>query len=188
MNKQKRILDYFKNPSKSNSPEAYIATTQRSVYLVRVIQKLFVNKEISILELGSGTGRNLIFLKDAGYSNVVGIEQSPVYLKAMNKHFPALRDQIIHGLIEETNFRKMDLIFTMAVLEHIPDSPIFDKISKSTRFLLTIEDEKCKGWRHYPRNYKDVFESRGSRQVKAWRFPPLGSAFVMRLFDNRSVE
>ena len=186
--KQQKILDYFKDPTEENSPEAYIVESPRSLYLVRVIERLFPDRKISILELGSGTGRNLHFLKAAGYSNLSGIEQSPVYLDAMNKHFPELHGCVIPGLVEETLFDFTDLIFTMAFLEHIPEGQVFDTIANSCTNLITIEDEYGKGDRHYPRNYKSAFESRGMTHIKSWRFPPLSNNFVMRLFRKELLE
>ena len=188
MSKGERILEYFRNPDISNSPDAYLRQTPRSEYLVCVIETLFPDKDMSFLELGSGTGRNLHFLKVAGYHSVYGIEQSQVYIDAMNDNYPELRGHVIFGLVEDVDFRSVDLVFTMAVLEHIPDGPVFDKIAKSAKFLLTIEDEKCKSWRHYPRNYKDVFEYCGMTYLKGWRFPRLSDNFVMRLFRSETEQ
>lgn len=184
--KQKQIIKYFKNPSEENLPDGYVKETERSLYLVNVVRKLFPNKGIRILELGSGTGRNLYFLQQAGYDRISGIEVSKVYISAMKKNFPDLKADIRYGLIEENAdmIQDFDLIYTMAVLEHIPISPVFDSIVRGTKFLLTIEDEVCESWRHYPRRYDEVFESRGMTQVKAWNFPPLGVNFKMRLFKK----
>lgn len=184
--KQKRIIEYFKNPDEENLPDDYASAVERSVYLVMVINQLFPDRETRILELGSGTGRNLNFLQDAGYTDLSGVEVSPLYLEAMKRHFPDLKADIQHGLLEDhVNFiQGFDLIFSMAVLEHIPISSVFDAIAKGTRFLLTIEDEVCISWRHYPRRYDYIFKNRGMVQKKVWNFPPLGNNFKMRLFKE----
>jgi len=192
MNRRNRILEYFRNPNDSNLPEVYFAESERSDYLVRVIQRLFPCLGNTIMELGAGTCRNLYYLDRAGYTRLHAIEQSKTYIDYFRReHLDLSRRIVLHyGTIEEVlpKLKRHKLIFTMAVLEHVPDGPIFDVIPKRSDFLLTIEDEVCNTWNHFPRDYKEVFESRGSRQVVAWRFPPLGPNFVMRLFDNRNSE
>jgi len=57
----------------------------------------------------------------------------------------------------------------MAVLEHIhPDSEwIFEDMARITGlYLITIEAEKAEHWRLYPRNYKNIFEKYGLKQVE----------------------
>ena len=184
---QENILEYFRKPTGMLSSEVLHLEVERSVYLVRVIERLFPDKTIPILELGSGVGRNLHFLSAAGYSNLSGIEQSQVYLESMNEHYPELIGRVIDGLIEDVlpNIStQFTLIFTMAVLAHIPDDgTVFDEITKRTRFLLTIEDEVCDTWNHFPRDYRTYF--RGSmNHIKSWPFPPLGCNFVMRLLKK----
>jgi len=183
--KQKKILESFKNPTDSQAPLKYVVQVDRSKYLVRVIKQLFPDRKTKILELGSGTGRNLYFLQEAGYENVQGIEVSPAYIEAMKEHYAKVADNVQLGRIQEyvTSYT-VDLVFSMAVLEHIPDSPVFGHIVKAAPFLLIVEDEYRKGWRHYPRNYKQVFEKCGMVQIGAWKFPPLSSKFVMRLFGR----
>ena len=192
MDRNKRILEYFRVPNHDNLPEVYFAESERSEFLVRVIKRLFPCRETRIMELGTGPCRNLYYLNHAGYNHLSGIEQSQTYIDYVRHEHPNLLNQVLLyiGTVEDIlpRMNRFNLIFTMAVLEHIPDGPIFDVIPKRSNFLLTIEDEVCDTWNHFPRNYKDVFESRGSKHIKAWKFPPLEPAFVMRLFDNRSVE
>lgn len=183
--KQRRILNYFSNPNDSQLPERYLEQPERSIYLTRVIEKLFPNKNTLILELDCGTGRNLNYLYSNGYTNICGIEQSNIYVEALIKNFPHLEPRIMRGLIEKVlpkMFSTFDLIFTMAVLQHIPKSNIFPEITKRTDYLLTIENEKSTNWNIYKRNYKEVFEHYGMTQIRAWNFPPLSSDFIMRLF------
>ena len=62
-----------------------------------------------------------------------------------------------------------DLTLTMAVLEHIHTESewLFEHVARiSGTWLLTIEDEEGRSWRHFPRNYQPIFEGFGFRQVK----------------------
>ncbi len=188
------IKEHFNNPDELNLPEKYARNgEQRSKYLVKVISKLFPDKTITILEPGSNVGRNLHYLNIAGYNNLQGIEFSKKYFDAIHKYFPDILVKTYLGSIEEIivddnlMLDKYDLIFTMAVLEHIPpeiENIVFQGIVNRAKYLLTIEDEVCNSNRHFPRNYQQIFESLGMIQVKAWNFPPLSSSFKMRLFKG----
>ena len=76
----------------------------------------------------------------------------------------------------------------MAVLEHIhPDSEFVfsERVRIAKNFLITIEDERGLSWKHSPRNYRRVFESRGAVQV--WGFAcgevkGLSPTYVARIF------
>ena len=193
LNRINRLHDYWCNPDSVNSPLAYITSSnakRRSGAFVSVIKKLFPDRNISILELGSGTGRNLYYLKKAGYENITGVELSPLYIAAMKEHFPQLSEMVIQGPLEEilpVCNRSYDLVFSMAVLEHIPTESenVFSEIVRIAKNLIVIEDEKCKSWRHFPRNYRDVFSGLGMEYVKGWKnVPGLSSSFVMRFFQS----
>lgn len=59
---------------------------------------------------------------------------------------------------------------------------VFDAIARlSRRLLVTVEDEATRGGRHFPRDYRAVFESRGLRQVHSQPTPEMPS-FVTRVF------
>jgi len=62
-----------------------------------------------------------------------------------------------------------DMIFTMALLQclHPSSEWVFKEITDRTTFLITIEDEleHSFAWRHFPRNYKKVFERLGMKQI-----------------------
>lgn len=194
----KILRDYWRAPDDGvNSPLSYLVgedAQQRSCALVAVVKRLFPDRSISILELGSGTGRNLHYLKNAGYHNLLGIELSPKYIATMKEYFPKLSEVVVEGSIEDVlpNFvDKFDIVFSMAVLEHIPIESefVFGMIVGLAKHLLTIEDERCESWRHFPRNYQDVFSVLGMEYIKGWQnIPGLSSAFVMRLFTQGDEE
>jgi|GEM_PF-2464290 hypothetical protein len=93
------------------------------------------------------------------------------------------------GQIQIFNF---DLVYTMAVLEHIHDESefIFSHITRITRkILITIEDEGGISWRHFPRNYKKIFENLGMKQIeeinfKKTRVPGIKKEFFGRVFTK----
>lgn len=91
----------------------------------------------------------------------------------MSHFYPNLSEKakIVTNSIEdwiETSEAKFDLVFTMAVLEHIHNDSewIFPEISKITKnYLITIEDEKTLSSRHFLRNYQNIFEKLGMKQI-----------------------
>ena len=76
----------------------------------------------------------------------------------------------------------------MAVLQHIPpeNDEVFAHIARLGKYnLLTIEDESYSSSRHFPRNYKVVFEKLGLRQIRGWKqLVGLNKTFVMRWFKE----
>ena len=149
-----------------------------------------------ILEIGCNVGRNLNYLFLAGFKKLVGIEINKKAIRLLKQSYPELARyaKIYNKPVEEviTGFKNgaFDIVFTMAVLQHIhPDSEfIFSEIARVTnRFLVTIEDERGISWRHFPRNYKRVFESLGLEQVEEFNcrgVPGLGGNFSARVFKK----
>jgi len=80
--------------------------------------------------LGCNVGRNLFCLWQAGYKNISGIELNKHALEVMRTSFPVIdRESIYNGFLEdilpELEDRKFDIIFSLAVLEHVhPNSRI----------------------------------------------------------------
>lgn len=188
----KRLRDYWRNPwDGKNLPQDYISdeAIARSQYLAMIMSRFCPDRGARVLEVGAGVGRNLHHLKEAGYTELTGIELSPVYLKAMAEWYPAVTESVIQGEaheVLESLAGHFDFIYTMAVLEHIPGPRILDLVAEKADRILTLEDEKTRSWRHIPRNYRHEFESRGFRQIKGWSnlgngFPHM---FVARVFSR----
>lgn len=125
--------------------------------------KRYSNSNPNILEIGCNVGQNLNYLFSAGFDKLTGIEISEDAVVLMKKSYPrmAKNAKIINKPVEDAigTFKEneFDIVFTMAVLEHIhPDSDfIFPEMARITnRYLITIEDERWVSWRHFPRNYK----------------------------------
>ena len=116
---------------------------RRNEYMVSLI-KQYVKPDASILELGCNAGSNLFHLWKAGYHNLSGVEINPKALRLMKQNFPDMQVITYEGSIEDRikELMEHDLVFTMAVLEHIhSDSEwVFSEMArKAKRFLITIE-------------------------------------------------
>jgi SAM-dependent methyltransferase len=166
----------------------------RSMFLVDLIRK-HVREDARILEIGCNVGRNLHYLFESGFKNLGGIEISKDALRAMKSTFPEMEKHVtiysmpVEKAIKAFSENQYDVTFTMAVLEHIhSDSEwIFPEIVRVTKqYLITIEDEETVSWRHFPRQYRKIFEMAGMNQTDEIRCNRqehgLGGRFHARVF------
>lgn len=204
---KEEIHRYWEQPDDNmNLPEQYskvegddlsISRSKRSKFLVKIIKE-YSNPSASILEIGPSVGRNLNYLFLEGYEKLTGVEISKNAIESMKKIYPemAKKAKIINKSVEDVtnNFKKdeFDIIFTMAVLEHIhPDSEfLFSEMVRITsNYIITIEDEKEVDWRHFPRNYKKIFEPLGMKQIyqhncTGYEVEGLNPNFKVRVFKK----
>jgi SAM-dependent methyltransferase len=195
---RENLLEYWKNPTDvSNLPHHYLEpkAKARSEFLLRILGSHGCSIEHRILEIGCNAGRNLHYLWNAGYKNLSGIEISQNAIMVLREQFPDMAEHIglynapVEEVIRGISDGRFDVVFTMAVLEHIHSESewIFREIARITKCLLvSIEDEKGEGLRHFARNYKKIFEPFGMLQSEAYQCNPetagLGSTFVARVF------
>lgn len=183
------LHDFWRQPAPDgNVPSEYINQTHRSAALLKLVAGE-VSPGASILEVGCNVGRNLAALKNAGYS-VEGVEISPHAVKLLRETYPELSDSAVHvGPAEETiPAKRFDLVFTMAVLEHIhPDSSVvFDKMAGATDCILAIEPTfHHSSHRQFPHDIPALFKARGFRLVSATKmseFPETASDPVFHYY------
>ncbi len=69
---------YVRARSKSLAPESIEGLTPRAPTLRKIIREHFpADYNAKILDLGSGHGAFIHFIREAGYANVVGVDRSP---------------------------------------------------------------------------------------------------------------
>jgi len=190
------VHDYWKEPEASNQPEGYIDGGERSEFLISIIDR-YANVDAKILEVGCNVGRNLDYLHRAGFTKLSGIEINQQAIELFRLTFPrTIRDTSIYNLpvekaIKDLKDEQFDIVFTMAVLQHIHPSSewVFKEIARITKsYLLTIEDEQATTWLCFPRNYKDVFEKAGMKQVEEvpCQVVGLGLHYKARIFTKET--
>jgi len=194
MKSKNEIENYWKNPDKRNDPRDYLKGEERTAHLVGVIKKIAAPSD-SILEIGCNVGRNLAGLKAAGYTALFGIEINKNAVNILRKKHPELSTNLIYCNSVEDVIKKLntiDIIYTMAVLEHIhPDVEklVFaEMVRVAKKFIVIIEDETFKSSRHFPRDYKKIFTTLGCRETSAEKctgIKGLGSGYVCRVFEVR---
>ena len=191
MKSRKKIHAYWRNPDEGiNSPKDYLRerTRQRTITLVKIIERLPITTDARILEIGCNVGRNLEGLRIAGYSDLYGIDINKEAIALMRKEFPKLSVSLVVAPVEEKireiSDNYFDLVFTMAVLQHLhPKSKfVFAEMARITKYLITVEDEHSRSWRHKPRDYGRVFSKLGMVQIGKGAIKGLSSKFVGRAF------
>lgn len=168
--KRKDIREFWQRAENDNWKK-YSEGKEKSIFLVSLIKMLSLHKGARILELGCNVGRNLSYLQSIGYINLFGVELNKKAVAVSEKlYLNLVKAKIANDTIEHYilyNTEHYDLIFTMAVLEHIPKESewIFKYMVRHGDYIITIEDEKSINKICFPRNYKKIFESLGMRQI-----------------------
>ncbi len=193
------IQNYWRSPDADNAPETY-ATEEgraRSEFVVSLVER-FASRDATILEVGCNVGRNLEFLRRAGWRSLSGIEINRDAVALMETTYPDLAaSSTIHvgtaeDVIPTLQDGAFDVLFTMAVLEHIhPASDwVFAHFPRIARLVITVEDERRSHRRLFHRNYRRVFTSLGMVQVHGQRCDDvrgLGSDFFARVFTSNGA-
>lgn len=195
---REQAQEYWRNPGDGiNSPLEYLLDTPtlrlRNKSLISVFET-HVSRTDRILELGCNAGRNLHALHDAGYYNLSAIEINADAIEVMQKFLPHISSDvdIQIGAIEDIikNFRQnsFDIIFSMAVLVHLPDESmwILKEVAKKARkkiILFEHENPSETSERHFPRRYRPLLQSHKRPQVDHW-WPVAGlpASYVCRVF------
>jgi 2-polyprenyl-3-methyl-5-hydroxy-6-metoxy-1,4-benzoquinol methylase len=170
------ILKYWQNPNDgNNNPLQYLGkgyfqnprAIERSKNLIEIIESFGIQNP-SILEIGCNVGRNLNALNLAGFKNLSAIEINQNAIDLMNEHFPETHKitNISVGpaqeILKKFENKKFDIVYSMAVLQHIPNEDIKNVTQEISRvcgnYLVSYETETYSSWRHFPRSYKTLYK------------------------------
>lgn len=174
-------------------PEFYLTLHNVTALHVTTISGL-VGPDDEILELGCGTGRNLVGLYRAGFRNVRGIEISGRAREVGLAAYPEYADIPVEICpVEEADLGQADLIYTSGLLMHLPDNGITAGLlariqSAARRFIITVEGETSgHHFLAWGRNYELVFTNENWRQI-AWQtcenYAPLPASTIQRVFER----
>ena len=191
--------EFWKDPTQSNEgqliptcrPEFYLDLVNITNLVVQTMVD-YAEKDWSILEIGCGTGRNLVGLKKAGFENLLGIEISEKTVEVGRAAFPEYKKiPVTIAPIEEVanELQEFDVIYTQGCLMHLPYDLdwVIEVIKQQARHLiLTNEGEPRCGVHVWGRDYKKYIE-RGSKWSQAeWepgdKYPPLPPSTIKRIF------
>ena len=171
-------------------PEFYLDMTWGTRIAINVITR-YAKKDWTLTELGCNTGKVIWNLMQAGYKHIDGVEINPHAIDVGRKAFPELNKvKIVNASIEEVinDLPEVDVIYSCGVYMHIPPDHewVFPLIaSKARRLLLTTENETETDFFKWGRNYREVFEPFGWKQVEEQSgalYPPLPASSIVRVF------
>jgi len=182
-------------------PKFYLDKIKYSGIIIGAMDK-YAQKDWSILEVGSGTGRNLADLIKHGYTNVRGIEINQRAIDLGVETFPELEGvEMVCGTLEDTikDTPAADVIFSRGCLMHLPyESDWVWKVlaAKAVKMIVTSDDEEneFEQMHKYARNYKEIFEKLGFLEVEMETceiYPPLPASTIKRVFlrvDSQKEE
>ena len=136
------LHQYWKQPwDNMNLPQGYLKHEARSLFLVDITKKYASSSASTILEIGCNVGRNLEYLYRFGFRQLSGIEISESALQLLRQSYPdmsscaTIYNSPVENVIRDFNDGQFDIVFTMAVLEHIhPESEwVFPEIARITQ-------------------------------------------------------
>ena len=109
----------------------------------KILAKINLKAGSKIIDIGCGTGKNLIFFKKLGFKNTVGIDVSKTGLSICNKKGLRLNKDIFNMDATSTKFKsnKFDLVFSDGLLEHFKDfTPFVKEMCRiSKRYVLLFQ-------------------------------------------------
>jgi 2-polyprenyl-3-methyl-5-hydroxy-6-metoxy-1,4-benzoquinol methylase len=174
---------YWEEPDdNNNSPFNYVVDKKknpkpyaRTENLINIIDELGI-KNPKILEIGCNAGRNINGLFKAGYKDITAIEISQNAINVMEKTFPETFSAVniycgsADEILSKFNNDQFDIVYTMAVLQHIHPE-IIDHVTKemvrvSDKYIITHEGETHSSWRHFPRSYRYIFSKLKLKYIK----------------------
>ena len=172
-------------------PEFYLELDNVTRLIVSSIQR-YCKPDVSILEIGCGTGRNLVGLVKAGFTNVSGVEISAKSVAVGREEFPEYREiDVTVAPIEEIikSLPEYDVIYTQSCLMHLPydsDWVIEEIKNKARQMIMTNEGEPRWGVHVWQRNYEQYITRGGwwlqMEMENGLLYPPLPYTTNKRVF------
>lgn len=150
-------------------PSHYADKFHVSEYLVGVFEEL-IPKRLSVLELGSNCGRNLHYLREAGYA-VQGIELNPATAEHNSWGVPTMYGpmEVYLPILKDWEY---GVILTQSVLMHMPPEAdgIYEQMGRvARRYIVINEVEDVTGHPGQPikwsRNYGEIFTDLGWTEI-----------------------
>lgn len=171
-------------------PEFYLKQDWGQRIALNVMTR-YAQKDWTFLEVGCNTGKVMAALIEAGYKNISGIEINKHAIEIGQKAFSVLKTVSITCAPLEDVIRdipEVDMIYACGVLMHLPHELdwVFPVIaSKARKLILTTENETETDFFKWGRNYREVYEPLGWKQVEEQSgalYPPLPASSIVRVF------
>ena len=175
-------------------PEFFPSLKAVSDMWVGIFEK-YVPKDATILELGCNCGRNLHWLRKAGYRWATGVEINPRAREVAEREFGAetaalIATSSIEDYVDPDKW--FGVVFTSGVLMHLhPESEwVFQIMADMARGWLMCSEVEAqadtkKNFYEWPRNYRTIFEGLGFEQVHEQLATAQSGRTILRVFKRR---
>ena len=177
-----------------NRPQFYANKSQTINFkILDIIKKLKIDVPASVFEVGCNAGTNLEFWRNQGVKEFGAIEIGSAALEELNHSYVELSRNVniwegsLEEKLPEIPRSSFDLLFSMAVLEHVHPSSfeVFRGMSDIACSTIVIcEREDVHTMSMVPRNYQYVFERMGWFQV----YDETLTEFQDSMYDNYTIR
>jgi ubiquinone/menaquinone biosynthesis C-methylase UbiE len=110
-----------------------------------VVDTMRLKKSSKILDMGCGSGKALLYFRDFGFKNSVGIDISSNALKLCERAGLKIKKDVFLMNASKTKFnnRSFDVVFAEGLLEHFKDfKPIAKEMARlSRRYILITQPD-----------------------------------------------
>ncbi len=160
-------MDYIKqNKTVYDKIASLFSATRQYLWDDFIPFKKYLKDNVSILDIGCGTGRLYHFFKDFQAIDYVGLDQSQGQIEMAKKDFP--KNNYVVSEMTELPFvnEKFDFIFCIATLHHLPDKKTRMKaLTEMKRVLKNDSYIFLTNWNLYSESIKKIV-SKGKFEVK----------------------
>lgn len=152
-------------------------------YWYNMLEKIIHNRNVAVLEIGPGSGRNLKMFETLD-CNITAVELSGEMCKAAKKRVP--NSNIINKNILECNFelKSFDIVFLMAVIHNFPLDDAHKLLEKIYNWLKDDGYLLIGTTIHPNENCGFFMKEDYSGEVKRYRHQYTKESFEKLIFNN----
>jgi len=136
-NYREKIYKYYSNISGRNlAPQTIEGFKSREPFFDKIINEHFPkNKDINILEIGSGYGSFGYFIQESGYKNYIGIDGSESQVNEAQRLGINIELGNLVEYIQNLEDKSIDLLIAIDVIEHFTKEELSDLVDDFYRVL-----------------------------------------------------
>lgn len=128
-------LDYYNQ----NSHELYTRYNSADMRKVHQVMDKYTSSSDKVLDIGFGSGRDLLHLKKRGISGW-GIDGSQEFVNIFKKEYPSFKERIFHSILPSLDLHDdfkvfFSVIYSIATWMHIPKEEHFEAILNIRKYL-----------------------------------------------------
>lgn len=137
--KQQIYQYYFSKRVNRDLPTSIQQLANRQPFYLNLIDKYFPkDKNLKIVELGCGYGAFLYFVENAGYQNIMGVDNSSEMVDAAKKlGINNVQEGDITEYLKKCSDKSIDVLLLIDVIEHFTKLELYELVGEFYRVLAT---------------------------------------------------